>query len=107
MPPFIASLTNVVDWQDGFEDGTPGNKPAGSGFFSGGWHLDSGEVDLLNNGVFGLTSDSGNQCLDINGWVAGTISTNVILVPGTQYILSFANARNPDSVSVGLVPRRR
>ena len=106
LTPLVSTTTSGPLWSDGFENGAPGNKPAGSSYVSGGWHLDGGDVDILRNGtVAGLTSDSGVQCLDINGWGPGQVSTNLATVPGETYQLSFAYARNPDSVRSNTVPQ--
>jgi subtilisin-like proprotein convertase family protein len=106
LPPFRLSYgaTNFV-LDDGFEAGTPGIVPPGALNFSGGWSLDSGDVNLLTNGTFGLTSYQGNQCLDLNGTSPGAIYTNLTTRPGLVYFLTFAYARDPDTLAANVVPQ--
>ncbi len=74
-----------------------------SGAFFSGWVVDSGDVDVLTNGIYGgLVVDSGTNCIDLK---AGTVFTNVALIPGRLYQLSFAYARNPDSLGAGIIPQ--
>jgi subtilisin family serine protease/subtilisin-like proprotein convertase family protein len=98
-PPFTVFLSNVVVWSDGFEQGITNATPVAGTYFAGGWLVDAGDVDLLMNGTFGLTPDTGNFCLDINGTISGTISTNVVTTPGSTYTLAYAFTRNPDGTN--------
>jgi subtilisin family serine protease/subtilisin-like proprotein convertase family protein len=103
-PPFAISPPPVA-MEDGFESGMVGHIEPTNRYFSGGWRLDDGDVDVLPNGRFGLTSDTGLRCLDINGWDAGTISTNVTLTVGTTYQLSLAYAPDPNSATNRVIPK--
>lgn len=91
------ALTGAVAFADGFEAGTPGTYTVAGTAFSGGWVLQSGQVDLLPSGIYGSTAYQGSQFIDINGQLPGTIETNLSLTLGKQYLLSFAFARNPAS----------
>ncbi|MEK7780372.1 MAG: S8 family serine peptidase [Verrucomicrobiota bacterium] len=92
--------TNVVVMASGFEIPSFTNDcNAGlnlTGFFEG-WLVDSGNVDVLLPpcGFTALASDTGFQCLDLNGNTTGQISTNFVTVLGRTYVLSFAYSRNP------------
>jgi subtilisin-like proprotein convertase family protein len=76
-----------------------------------GWHVDAGTVDLVSYVGSGslpidyVQTDSGTNCLDINGEGPGTISTNLTLVAGRSYRLSLAYTRNGDSTAAGVVPQ--
>jgi subtilisin-like proprotein convertase family protein len=105
IPPLTGS-TNLLsnDWSDGFENGAP-NSYYSPSYFSGGWFLSAGNVDLLSNGFNGSTADTGVHYIDINGpTTPGTITTNVPTIPGQTYQLSFAWSRNPDSIAGGVIP---
>ncbi|HEU5071985.1 MAG TPA: S8 family serine peptidase [Verrucomicrobiae bacterium] len=104
LPPFRTQTTNMLAWASGFEGGVGNQIPTAGNYFGGGWLVDAGSVDVLMNGTYGLTSDSGTFCMDINGNSPGTVSTNVSTIPGANYILSFAYSRNPDGIASG-VPR--
>jgi subtilisin-like proprotein convertase family protein len=81
---------------DGFEN-TPAQFAVPAGSFLSGWLVESGDVDVLSsptNGFVGLP-DSGLQALDLNGFQAGSISTNFSTIPGRDYLLSFAYTKNP------------
>ncbi len=91
------AMTGAVAFADGFEAGTIGTYTVAGTAFSGGWVLQSGQVDLLPSGIYGSTAYEGSQFIDINGWAPGTIQTNLSLVSGKEYLLSFAYARNPAS----------
>ena len=92
-------LDGSVVMADGFENGAPGTQFAPS-FFSGGWFLSAGSVDLLPNGFNGSRADTGVQYIDANGFTPGTISTNFATIPGDDYRLRFAFTRNPDGINV-------
>lgn len=82
-------------WSNGFENlvGPQGGRVAGS-YFCGGWHVDSGSIDV---GALGSApAYDGAFFVDLNGTSAGTISTNVPTVVGVSYTLSFAYSQNPD-----------
>jgi len=70
--------------------------PTAGTYFGLGWHVDSGSVDVLTNGIGGATAYQGNCFVDLDGSNAGEISTNVTTVPGGIYTLNFAYSRNPD-----------
>lgn len=96
-----------VVWTNSFE-GPPNGGNLGVGtYFGGGWRVDAGNIDIVRSGDFGAgaNADSGTQFMDNNGNLTGTVSTNLTLVAGRQYRLSFAYARNPDSVRAGIVPQ--
>src|SRR5208283_2723189 len=85
-------------WHSSFE-GNTGNGTFNAGsVFPDGWLVNFGSIDVNENGLFGLTSDEGNYSIDLDGSSAGGISTNITTVPGLPYTLSFAYARNPDSI---------
>lgn len=107
VPPFGGlnlAATGTVVFADGFEGGVPGTYNVVGAAFSDGWVLQSGDVNLLATGAFGSTAYQGSQYLDLNGWGTGAIETNLALVPGRSYQLSFAYARNPDSVAASVIP---
>ncbi|HLP75887.1 MAG TPA: proprotein convertase P-domain-containing protein, partial [Candidatus Paceibacterota bacterium] len=94
--PFIGRVVSAPVMKDGFENGVPSGTPVPAGTNVSGWHVDSGDVDVLypGFGFFGLPAE-GSQALDLNGSTAGVISTNFILIPGTRYQLTFAYTKNP------------
>jgi subtilisin-like proprotein convertase family protein len=89
------SGTNVIaSWKGGFE-GQRQTLDATS-YFAEGWHVDSGDIDLLSNGFGpGATAYEGSNFIDLDGDVAGVISTNLPTVTGQSYILTFAYSKNP------------
>lgn len=93
--------TNVVVLASSFESPTLTSTNCSLGFgvtgFIEGWQVVSGDVDLLHEpcGFTSLTSDTGFQCLDLSGNVAGQISTNFPTLIGNTYVLSFAYTKNP------------
>lgn len=103
----ICLPTNVVVMASGFEIPsftnicTPGVNLNMTGFIEG-WLVNTGNVDVLHPpcGFTALTSDTGYQCLDLNGDTAGQISTNFVTVPGRNYVLSFAYSKNPGAIFV-------
>ena len=82
-----------VVWANGFEGITQQFNV--TGYFYDGWHVDSGNVDILD-GYLGSTAYKGANYLDLNGIVPGAISTNLPTVVGRTYRLNFAYSRNPD-----------
>ena len=99
-------VPGAIVMTNGFE-GSPAQFVVPAGTYVSGWHVDSGNIDLLSSAsssYFALP-DSGTNCIDINGNEPGVISTNLALVPGRAYQLSFAYTRNPDSVGAGVVPQ--
>jgi choice-of-anchor C domain-containing protein len=90
----IVPVFNLVN-DGGFEDPPVGGQftsyNAGDTF--GGWHVDSGGVDLINTY---WTSEEGVQSVDMNGTTPGAISQTVNgLSVGKSYQLSFWLAGNP------------
>jgi len=97
--PAIPVVTNAPTWHSSFE-GTEGNiTPVTGTVFPEGWQVFTGDVDVLTNGTFGAAADEGNYFVDLNGNNQGTITTNVPTVPGQSYVLSFAYAQNPNSLT--------
>lgn len=96
LPPYLSGTTNIVAWDGGFDDGAVSSTPAAGQFFGGGWEVVAGTIDHLANGLFGLTTDAGSFCVDMNGTNLGTIRTNVVTTPGVSYTFSYAFTRNPD-----------
>jgi subtilisin-like proprotein convertase family protein len=108
--PILTPVTNAVvttnmlpvtskafGWHSSFEStNTVSYDPAPGSYFPEGWHLDSGTVDVLVAPIFGSTAFEGTTYIDIDGGSAGTISTNVVTVPGQTYQLSLAYAQNPN-----------
>jgi hypothetical protein len=72
-----------------------GNSPAGFGCV-----VNSGSVEVTHQGYVGGSgpfngpASDGQQWLDLDGVSTGTISQAFATVPGDQYILSFAYAKN-------------
>ena len=99
-PRFRPTATvNPVVWSSSFESGIAPLQYNAPTYFDGGWHVDSGSIDLLTNGppVAGAVPYDGNYFIDINGGGPGQISTNVPTVPGTKYSVTFAYAKNPQA----------
>ncbi|HTD67193.1 MAG TPA: S8 family serine peptidase, partial [Candidatus Limnocylindria bacterium] len=70
--------------------------PAGQ--YHAGWQVESGDIEVLDfQPGRPLRAHTGTNIIDINGSVPGIISTNVTLIPGRSYLLSFAYSRNPDA----------
>ncbi|MCU0787437.1 MAG: hypothetical protein MUC91_04495 [Verrucomicrobia bacterium] len=98
------SSTGTVVFADGFEGAAPGTYAVPT--FINGWEVITNDVEVLTNGV----AAEGVNFIDINGDASdtgfgdGIIQTNVTLVPGRNYQLSFAYARNPDSIPNGVEP---
>jgi hypothetical protein len=59
-----------------------------------GWHIDSGTVDITQNGSPWSPAYQGTNSLDINGWDPGQISQTFKTVAGRTYQVSFAYSRN-------------
>ncbi len=101
---FRPAIAPTIVWQNGFEgypttigDMTP---PA----YVDGWQIDSGSVDLYNATQSGWNAYQGSEWVDLNGDGPGEISTNIPTVVGQLYVLSFAYAPNPSSLSFGVLP---
>jgi subtilisin-like proprotein convertase family protein len=109
--PDNLGTTNIVVgqtiWSDGFEGSPPGQYNAARYLPAEGWYLSVGQVDINQVGSpYTAPADTGVRYLDANGLEPGTIWTNLAFVPGRQYILSFAYARNPDSRTIyNLIPQ--
>jgi subtilisin-like proprotein convertase family protein len=112
IPPFSAVSTNsannsVTVWHNSFENfPTVYNLYSAGSYFCGGWHVDSGDIEVVTNGGwYGSTPyGTNNYFMDLNGSQAGTISTNIATSSGQTYILSFAYARNPNSIGAPVPP---
>ena len=80
----------------GFENAPEIMQPFPAGTNLSGWHVDSGEVDILypGFGFFGFP-DTGRHCLDLSGNQAGTISRSFSTIAGKDYLLTFAYSKNP------------
>ncbi|HTL57495.1 MAG TPA: S8 family serine peptidase, partial [Candidatus Limnocylindrales bacterium] len=85
---------------DGFESVIP-ILGATVGSYLNGWVVESGDVDIVSDldPRFPGRAHTGDQYLDINGYNPGVVSTNLSLTPGRPYRLSFAFARNPNSLN--------
>ena len=90
------SLSSITIMSDGFED-TPNNIPPWpAGTYLSGWLVETNNIEVLRPGVgFICCADTGLKCVDMSGTEAGSISTNLNTLPGTNYILSFAYSKNP------------
>ena len=102
LPPFTNSpnpqSTLVLD--DGFENLSSNIISSPYGLASptvvSGWRVETGSVDIVA-AYLGYPPDSGTFALDINGFNAGRISTNVFTDTGSDYLLTFAFRRNPST----------
>jgi hypothetical protein len=92
--------SNTV-WHSSFEGGV-NSEPTTGDYFAEGWHVDSGNVDLAENGIWGQTAYEGDFMLDLDGSDPGTISTNISTVTGQTYQLGFVYTRNPDGLTGAL-----
>ena len=105
MPPFSGAATNSTTnsasvWYNSFDNSPSAYNLYSQGtYFCGGWHVDSGDIEVVTNGGwYGSTPFGANHYfMDLNGSQSGTISTNIPTLPGQTYTLSFAYARNPNS----------
>jgi subtilisin-like proprotein convertase family protein/subtilisin family serine protease len=96
MPPFrVVGPGSTSVWHSSFENGQTETFFAGQ-LFPEGWRVDSGTVDVIGMPAYGPAAE-GNYFLDINGFGAGVVSTNILTIPGQRYLLSYAFDRNPDS----------
>ncbi|MET8953816.1 choice-of-anchor C family protein [Streptomyces sp. NPDC004393] len=57
------------------------------------WHVDSGSVDLVDNGFW--QAAEGGQSVDLSGANAGVLSQTFTTVPGTKYTVTYSLAGNP------------
>jgi len=93
VPPFVPAIA----WQNGFEESIPNpNLVQAGNYFDGGWLVTFGNIEVL--GPATGPAYSGNNFIDLDGFVPGGISTNITTVPGQIYTLEFAYSRNPDSI---------
>jgi subtilisin-like proprotein convertase family protein len=85
---------------DSFENFPPTFGLTAGNYFDG-WHVESGDIDIFSDldPRFPGKADTGDQYLDINGFNPGVVSTNIPLTVGRSYRLSFAFARNPNSLN--------
>lgn len=100
VPPF-SGTTTVSAWYNSFDNSpTIYNLYSAGSYFCGGWHVDAGDMEVVTNGGwYGSTPfGTNNYFIDLNGSQAGTISTNIPTIAGKTYTLSFAYARNPNSI---------
>jgi len=65
-----------------------------------GWVVDFGNVDTVVAPLANADSFEGKGFLDLNGDNPGQISVNVVTLPGKRYTLSFAYARNANTVNM-------
>jgi subtilisin-like proprotein convertase family protein len=98
-------VSSSVVWSGSFEGGFAPFEYHPPAYFDGGWHVDSGSIDLLTNGppVAGSVPYDGNYFIDINGGAPGQVSTNISTVPGSTYSVNFAYAKNPNAGSAASV----
>ncbi len=100
MPAIPALATNPPAWHSSFEGLATANFGTGS-TFGGGWHVNSGDIDIYQNGgPAGSYADEGTNWVDLDGFNPGAISTNVATVAGQNYTLSFTYSRNPDGINL-------
>jgi subtilisin-like proprotein convertase family protein len=95
--------SELTAWSNGFE-GPPNGSPSAGSYFGGGWLVNSGDVDVVYNGVYGPgipTAYQGTNFIDLNGVGPADITTNVSTVVGQTYALNFAFAQNPDGPNNG------
>ena len=84
---------------DGFENlssnivAAPDGLPTGT--IVSGWRVEAGTVDVQDIGR-GYPPDTGIWSLDINGYNAGRIATNLITEAGVNYQLTFSFKLNPN-----------
>lgn len=88
------TLSNKAVLRNGFEGATTGIKAPGDPL--DGWSVDQGDVEVISQSgrLFSGAAHSGSKILDLNGSVAGTISTNLPTEAGKDYELSFAYTRH-------------
>ncbi|MEO5571873.1 MAG: T9SS type A sorting domain-containing protein [Bacteroidia bacterium] len=71
--------------------------PSSPGYYTsvqmGGWQTTSpdGQMELWNSGFLGVSSYSGVQHMEINGYYDSTLFQNLIVSPGTNLAISFAH----------------
>lgn len=105
LPPFNnASAVNTSIWHSSFESNRDRTYGVGQ-FVPDGWQVVSGSVDIIGPPTYGPAAE-GFYMVDINGGNNGQIKTNIATLPGQQYLLSYAYARNADSITIcGVVPK--
>jgi len=88
--------TNIVATvlDNGFE-GLPYEEGIRAGRIIAGWQVDRDDVDVFHSPyqIIG-PSHTGTNFLELNGWRAGAISTNISTRVGALYRLSFAYTKN-------------
>ncbi|MFI2368201.1 choice-of-anchor C family protein [Streptomyces sp. NPDC018833] len=57
------------------------------------WRVESGSVDLVDDGFW--EAAEGSQSVDLNGGTAGTVSQTFTTEPGTKYTVTYSLAGNP------------
>jgi choice-of-anchor C domain-containing protein len=91
---FTASYAQILNGS--FETGTdPGSYktcPPKTG--PSNWIIESGTIDYIGNF---WQADDGERCIDLSGISAGTISQTINTVVGTDYVITFALAGNPNT----------
>lgn len=90
-----------------FETPNIGNGASGQGFTTyptnstlgtTGWKVSAGSVDIVRNATgttYATKPANGQQCVDLNGLQAGTITQNVTTVAGRRYLLRLAYTAAP------------
>ena len=69
-----------------------------------GWASRERELEFWINGNLGITSDEGEQFIELNGRSAGRISQDIEVVPGETYRWSFSHrARNDQDTVKALI----
>lgn len=69
-----------------------------------GWASRERELEFWTNGHLGISSDEGEQHIELNGLVKGRISQDVEVVPGQTYRWSFSHrARNDQDTVTALI----
>ena len=94
----------------GFTNPRPGNGPFQETVE--GWGVDSGDVDVWAMGGGNVVwpfcpSHTGTHSLELNGFIPGSIWTNVATVPGKTYLLSFVYTKNPNVQTPAFQPTAR
>ncbi|MGW0776819.1 choice-of-anchor C family protein [Streptomyces sp. NPDC002835] len=91
-----AQAANTAFTNGSFETPTaPANSYATyfAGQTMGLWQVESGSVDLSGAGFW--EAAEGDQSVDLNGRVAGTLSQTFTTEPGTRYTVTYSLAGNP------------
>lgn len=75
----------------------PGFDNYGAGSYVGGWHVDSGTIDMVDGSKMShLSKGDGNQdkYIDLDGLSSGKISQSMPTVPGKTYTVTFSHSGN-------------